>query len=721
MRYRERAIYAGILIGCVVLGLLYPPAINLMMLLSLLGGLGAFIWLQQKNTLPPLAQPSLERLNLRARHWLAFMATLLSFLLLVNLAQDFAGAPIHSPPSPWWRLLGAGVLAALAWHLNPQPFGLPLLSPPPLSLKTIRWPLLGLGMLCLALTAEMSGRHFVALEALHGVSHHWQVLLLGGGMLCLLMATPSPAHKPSPPLAWTRQERALLLGITALAFGLRVWRLDQEVRLFVDELLFSESLRRYWYEPNVRALGLMQNANAPYSQLYTYGMAWNVELLGRNFWGLRMLSVLCGTMGIPALYLLGRHLFDRPTAAIAALLLASLPAHLHFSRIALNQVGDPLFGTLALAFCLRGLQTCQRRDYLLGALAWGMTAYFYEGGRIVYFLLVPIWLGTGLLFWIPRSAGKMILWALLIGLMVMAPFYYVLWAEDLGFVPRLQTAGWEGPGLSDRLSSPEGRRDYRDWHLRTAFGHYVFYPDPSLFYGGGEPLILSFALPFFFFGLAYCLYYWRSPALLLLIWVGGTALGNSLIRDSGFATRFANTFPALALLIALGLRTALQHWPPERWRWGLLAAGAVALSLLQANHYFNHHLPLFNQQHRALKVDSSDAILRALELPPHTQIYLRDEANYAYFQGMANFFRDDLKLMPYLEALNPQELRQLRTDLGHAFFLLPNQTEEQAAILSLYEGYQGPFYTDNPDVPPERAYVLYYLPPKNQLPGLSPP
>lgn len=713
MRPWERVAAITILLICVGLALLYPPAFSLIFALSLAASLFSFIQLKGWNYLSSLPWPQRPK-NPRTRQWLAATACFLSLLLLAQLAQNFAQAPIPSPPEPWWPFVWAGLLASFAWWLYPLKFQ----HPPAIkqaNFEGIRWPLMVLGLACLALTAEMSGRH-LNIKPLNEASHHIQVLLLGGGMGLIFWASRGPK---GPPLIADRQEGALVLGITGLAFVLRLWHLDQDIRVFVDEHLFSEGVRRFWYEPNVPVLGLMNNANAPYSHLYSYGMAFNVEVLGRNFWGLRMMSILCGCLTVPALYLLGRQLFDRQTGAIAALFLACLPGHIHFSRIALNQVGDPLFGTLALAFWLRGLQTGQRRDYILGALAWGMTAYFYEGGRIVFFLLLLVWLGTSLFTWVPRQAWRPILLGLGVGLVVMAPFYYVLWAQEMSLVARFQNAGLEEERLDERWSTEAGREHYLKWHLQVAMGYYTFYPDPSLYYGGMEPLVLAFAMPFFLFGLAYCLYYWRGPTSLLLIWVGGNVLGNSLIRDSGLATRFANSFPAVALLMAIGLRAITAHIPPKRIRQGALAFGMAAIAILQINYYFNEHLAVFNQQHRAYRVDATDAILRSLDFPPHTQIYLMGEENTPYFQGMANFFRDDLHVIPYRYILDKNDVQHLRTDLAHAFFLLPDQTGPQSRILNDYLAYEGPFYTDTPYIPANRAYVLYYIPAQSDPLGLN--
>ena len=123
--------------------------------------------------------------------------------------------------------------------------------------------------------------------------------------------------------------------------------------------------------------------------------AWGVGLLGRNLEGLRILSVIVGTLGIPALYFLAKELFDRKTALLAALMPGRFPPHIQFSRIALNNIVDPLFGTLALAFLVRGLKYNRPLDYALSGAALGLTQYFYEGGRLLFPALILLIAGLG--------------------------------------------------------------------------------------------------------------------------------------------------------------------------------------------------------------------------------------------------------------------------------------------------------------------------------------
>ena len=90
------------------------------------------------------------------------------------------------------------------------------------------------------------------------------------------------------------------------------------------------------------------------------------------------------TLTIPAVYVLGKRLFDHRTGLLAGALLMAFPPHIHFSRIALNNIVDPCFAVVGFIFLLDGFRTQSRRSYALAGVCFGLTQYFYEGGRIVF-------------------------------------------------------------------------------------------------------------------------------------------------------------------------------------------------------------------------------------------------------------------------------------------------------------------------------------------------
>ena len=87
--------------------------------------------------------------------------------------------------------------------------------------------------------------------------------------------------------------------------------------------------------------------------LWFYVQAASLRVFGDSVVGLRMISALLGAATIPALYVFARRPFGARVALSAAALLALYHVHIHFSRIGLNNVADPLFALLAPA-CSQG-------------------------------------------------------------------------------------------------------------------------------------------------------------------------------------------------------------------------------------------------------------------------------------------------------------------------------------------------------------------------------
>ncbi|MDX1994190.1 MAG: glycosyltransferase family 39 protein, partial [bacterium] len=139
-----------------------------------------------------------------------------------------------------------------------------------------------------------------------------------------------------------------LLAIMLVGLLVRGWNLENAVHLFVDEMHFTNGVTGLWANPT-QPLLVPMNAISAFPWYFSALQTVTVELFGASLTGSRMVSVLFGVLTIPAVYLLARVWFDRPTALLAAFVLAVFPPHVHFSRLALNNIADPLFGTLALA------------------------------------------------------------------------------------------------------------------------------------------------------------------------------------------------------------------------------------------------------------------------------------------------------------------------------------------------------------------------------------
>jgi 4-amino-4-deoxy-L-arabinose transferase-like glycosyltransferase len=638
-----------------------------------------------------------------------------------------------------WMLLGGVLLGAALW-LTRRSSDLPAVSGQALTRARTRWLPAGLGIAALTALAAANGNG-ARTEWLSRMPASTQFVLLCGGIALLVRGLGgSPArfspsslssHAGKRAMQWLaplerrlrepcdRRELLLVAGITLLALVLRTWKLGGTVHAFVDELNFATAVREFWLAGDVKLLRPITEVVA-FPRLYPYGQSMTVWLLGRNLAGLRLVSAILGTLTVPALYLLTRTLFDRTTAAVAAALLATFPPHLHFSRLALNNVADPFFGTLALACLARGLHSNRHLDYTLAGVMLGLTQYFYEAGRVVFPVLALTWTGIGALIWRPRPPLRGLLITTVAAAIVAAPVYTTLLSLHTPLVARAQAVTFPRTYWRDLLLSSPGSPALQGHlrHIGSTFLIYASQHEASFYYAGQTPFVLVILAPALLLGAFVALWKARqSGPLLPLLWVGTTSLGNSFMVAGQDSPRYVTVFPALALLCAVGLRTTLALlWPDglrPRARAVLLAALVIAACAGQAWYYFDVHVPLFNVQYREAKRDRDldDALFRSVGFPPGTQVHVisavRCDPRYA--TQALQFLADGLDV----DTLTPRDLSleylwDLPRTVDHAFFIEPDD-ETTLKLLRLFFALDLPAYTSY-DIPADKQFVLYYAP-----------
>ena len=159
------------------------------------------------------------------------------------------------------------------------------------------------------------------------------------------------------------------------------------------------------------------------------------------------MSIFAGSLTVVALYWLARTLFNRATAVLAAIFLAALHFHIHFSRIGLNNIWDGLFAVITLAAFTHGWATGRRTSYIIGGLALGFGQYFYVTFRI-FPLLILVWAGLTFLFnrqkFFRRLPGLLI--SALVVFVVVLPLLYFFARHPNEFYAPLQRVtifnGW---------------------------------------------------------------------------------------------------------------------------------------------------------------------------------------------------------------------------------------------------------------------------------------
>jgi 4-amino-4-deoxy-L-arabinose transferase-like glycosyltransferase len=629
--------------------------------------------------------------------------------------------------------------------------------------RVLRYLLLGIGIANLAILAEIAG-DLLKIEGLSSISHHAQFAMFILALILIIVGlsgfTQLPRREVSSPRpegeglgVRVSSEVLILAAITLLALVLRVWQLGSAVHHFVDEIHFSTAVANFWLNPEVNARLLQPFGSiTAFPWLYPYMQYAGVSLLGRNLDGLRIVSAIFGTLTIPAVYLLAKTLFDRRIALLAALLLATFPPHIHFSRIGLNNIADPLFGVLALAFLARGIKNNRRMDFAIGGVSLGLTQYFYEGGRFLYPVLVCLWLVGMFLFMrraqsaepqensdappesektttryspflrVRRPAGVPVggkgvegigvnyfLTYLLAAVIIAAPIYYTLVALHKPLAARMDTVGIGGSYWMRAVSLGGGQTF--DQHIVTPLLTYVYIPEQAAYYGGDQPMILLFLVPAFLLGVAWMLWRWRGAGMVLLLWVLLTSTGNSLMTYSALYPRYVVVFPALALLMAVGLNDTLSlFWTHVRSRAILVGIIVLIFASGQVAYYFGPHLTFYNNQIRPLP-DEEDAMFRSASFPPFTRIYLitTTSPDQSYMYGVLGFVADTLTLNILTpDQVTPEYLATLSHRLDNAFYVEPSD-QTTLALLRQYFELEPPQYSPY-NLLVSQQFILYYAP-----------
>ncbi|MCB9452232.1 MAG: glycosyltransferase family 39 protein [Anaerolineaceae bacterium] len=577
------------------------------------------------------------------------------------------------------------------------------------------------GVVLLALLAEIDGGWF-DIPFLQVVDINVQFALLFAGLLLLGLGMQGGRLVWRPEIHW--RQALPVIGITLLALVVRFWQLEDSARFLIDEGSFIGAMNIIGVRPDTPLLAPFSSI-AAFPYLYPYLISHGVSLFGHTFVGLRATSALVGVAGVLALYWLAKILFDRKTALIAAVLLATFPPHVQFSRIAISEIAGPLFGTLGLAFLGRGVKHNRFGDYGMGGLMLGLTHYFHEGPRLFYLPLAAIWIGGLILIWRPRLPLRRILWGGLILFIVAAPIYYTLIGMDRPLFARMvnNNAGLSASYWQDLFNNDDDALNkHLIYHVIPAFDTYVHRPDSTLFYAGDTGLILPVAFVFFLLGIGYALARLREPGpFLVVLWVLFTSVGNSVLVASANSPRFVLVFPALALAIAVGIRYVLPLLL-VRWRRGLsrvMWLVVLALTFIQVVYYFGAHIPAFNIDMRIARSDPDgyDAALRSVNFPDRTGVYIISPVAPSELEvnELMGLLRPEIRIHTVDSKDFSADYLNTSVPCGRdiAFFVMPDD-ESTIALIDRNFYVRPPQETPYNVTPPSEALMLYYAP---YLPG----
>ncbi|MBL8133984.1 MAG: glycosyltransferase family 39 protein [Anaerolineae bacterium] len=763
---RPGVFFALIVGGLLIVSLLTPAPLStgILLLLLLLAVAYALFGLRSVFTLPdraalrlraaapPLPRPSLPRSAKPYRNLLAAVCAVAAMALFAAAAIDFD--PLLNQQflndGASKMLAGAGVLAlAVLLSTRRPPLNQPI--PEPLSQPHRRWRwVVFAGGLVLLILSESNGQ-FLKIEGLKFIHVNVQFAMLVAGALLVLYGLGGLPSIRLSALRVRREDRLHAVAVVAiliLAAFLRLWNQEGTLRALIDELHWSDGLQRVVLDPWTPILYPMSGVS-PYTNLFPYWQAGAVELLGFSWTGFRFVSAICGWLTVLAVYGLGRALFDRNTALLGMLVFAAFPPHIHFSRVAMALIGDPLFGTMAVMFIARALRRNHRIEWAAAGVSLGFSQYFYEGGRLLFPALVIGWLIVLAVSGHLKGRWRGVLILVTAFIFIGGPVYYTIIGNHLPLFGRMDVSG-DG-NLTSELSGGITMEEIlaRVQHALTAFMMYGAHHDLSAYYGGEQALVNTLILPLMLFGAFYLLWRFPAPAFLIPLWIVATGAGNGLLRDTLVSARYYVVLPPLALAIMAGVRYFLPFIagivpefagmargapdddapvyavPRRRFLWRLAGAAALVICLIvSAYHiwyYFGPHLKYFNIQVRDSKGyrDGIDVSLRSVVLPGNTQTIIIGQPDHdvsvprhfltflAREEGNADRFFPLLSLNS--ATVSPRYLRDLAPGVNYAFFVEPDEGDILRAIYNQFPNAAPPDYSVW-DLPAHKEYVFVWAP-----------
>jgi hypothetical protein len=317
---------------------------------------------------------------------------------------------------------------------------------------------------------------------------------------------------------------------------------------------------------------------------------------------MRGVAALVGTLTVPVLYALGRELergndrpltgiFDIPPALpwLAALALATMRWHVHFSRVGIEPVLVPLLLVLILWALFRALRTNGPAAWIALGVFTGLGPYAYPAGRLLPVVVVglAVWAllrrqgdketrkqgGRGL-----RPVACGLLLAGIVALVVVAPLAWN-WLQhpDQLLLRSGQIATGAGGAPTGSKVTAFGVTD----NLLAALGMFSLRGDGDLRNNvPGLPVLDPLMSVPFYLGLLLTLWRWKRPAGGGLLLAGLIMLVPTVLSE--YAPHFRRALgaaPVVALLCGTGL-AAIWDWSrrPPMGRLQMLRPGSAQVA-----------------------------------------------------------------------------------------------------------------------------------------------
>ena len=416
--------------------------------------------------------------------------------------------------------------------------------------------------------------------------------------------------------------------------------------------------------------------------------ALSLAAFGNTATAARIPSVIFGVAAVAFTWLFARDVFSRTAGLISAAILATLPVHVHFSRLAVDNVVDATYSTAILWLLHRAVKRNSTIAGALAGLASMLALHTYTGSRL------SILLGVVMLALFIASDRRLLrtranvlatyLFVCVVGAMPIMT-HYAIHPENFG--ARLAQENIFTSGILTNDAAIYG--GYVSAIVRAALlSALPFFITPAAggFFHAPFPHLPALGAIALLIGHGELLRRRRDPhtaAVLVWFWAA-ILLVSTLTSGPPTHERMLNTMPALAILVAVGINSAVAPFRSAALRAVLAAALVITISGRQVYAYFIEYdrSHAWEDPTNELTYETRHDIhsLRA-----NGRVYLiGDPSVYRVFANF-DFFSPNIEKADF-NSINEASLASLPRDKDALFIAIPARLADLERIAARFPG-----------------------------------
>ena len=380
-------------------------------------------------------------------------------------------------------------------------------------------------------------------------------LWIAGSIIGVIALTGSFSYRPSFPRFWQSLPLSLLVGTLLVALITRYWGITTHPFILngAESQIGLDAI-------NIRQLFGTEWLTNPALSFWPFKLG--IAIFGRTVLGVRVLSPLIGTISVLAAYKIGRTLWNPRIGLLSAMFLAGSHFHLHYSRLGMTNIWEPLCILLSMGSLAIAWENGQRRWWIMAGIGTGITAYFFTTVHLVPLMLVGV--AVWALIFGKTVAWRNLLRATLLAFLIALPQILFYRNQPNVFMERADRVGVQATGWMAAEQARRGESELKIWgdqFWNAALG-FTSTLDKDGTYKASVPLVSMIPATLFLLGVGYALLRLRQPKLALpLITVLITVLfGGMLLIDPPYSRRLLLALPMVCLLAAVSADFLLMRF-----------------------------------------------------------------------------------------------------------------------------------------------------------------